>query len=283
MSVISRFLRHSGGVAGVVLIMAIIALSITAPLFTQDPTFVDPLNRLAAPSLEHLFGTDNLGRDVFAQTLWGGRRILLICVLSTSLGVTIGYTLGVCAGYFRFLDGPVMRVMDGLMSFPSIVLMICLIGVMGNGLIPLVTGLTLGMIPAVARVVRSTSLSAKELTMVESARAIGGRTPYILWRYIAPAARSVVMVQAVMQLASGVGAIAALSFLGIGIDPRTPSWGGALSASQQYFDAWWMAIFPGVAILLTILSFILIGDALRDVFDPRQKTKPKKIRRQVAQ
>lgn len=270
-NVISRFLRHKSGVAGVVLIVAIIALSITAPLFTQDPTFVDPLNRLAPPSSDHLFGTDHLGRDVFAQVLWGGRQTLLIAVFASGIGITLGYILGVCAGYFRWLDSPIMRIMDGLMSFPSIILMICLIGVMGNGMVPLLTGLTLGMIPGAARVVRSTSLSAKELTMVESARSIGAKTPYILFRYIAPSARSVILVQAVMNLAGGVGAISALSFLGIGIDPRVPTWGGSLSASQQYFDSWWMAIFPGIAILLTILGFIMIGDALRDVFDPRQQ------------
>jgi peptide/nickel transport system permease protein len=120
--------------------------------------------------------------------------------------------------------------------------------------------------------VRSTALSTKELPMVESARAIGARTPYILLRYIAPSARSVVTVQAVMQLASGVGAIAALSFLGIGLDPQTPSWGMALSAAQQYFSSWWMAVFPGIAILITILGFILVGDALRDVLDPAHET-----------
>jgi len=262
-----RFLRHGGGMTGLVLIVFIIAISLLAPALTENPSAVDPLNRLAAPSSSHLFGTDHLGRDVFAQTLWGGRSTLTVTVLAAILGIAIGYIIGVCAGYFRLFDGPVMRVMDGLMSFPSIVLMISLVGVLGNGLVPLVTGLTIGMVPAVARVVRSTSLSAKELPMVESARAIGARTPYILMRFIAPSARSVVTVQAVMQLASGVSAIAALSFLGIGLDPDVPSWGAALSYAQQYFTSWWMAIFPGLAILLTILGFVLIGDALRDVLD----------------
>jgi peptide/nickel transport system permease protein len=270
--VMPRFLRHGGGVAGATMILVVASVSLAAPLLAVNPEAVDPLGRLAAPSPEHLFGTDNLGRDVFAQTVWGGRSTLLISVLATVLGVTIGYAIGVCAGYFRLFDGPVMRVMDGLMSFPSIILMISLIGVLGNGVVPLVTGLTIGMVPAVARVVRSTALSTKELPMVESARAIGARTPYILLRYIAPSARSVVTVQAVMQLASGVGAIAALSFLGIGLDPQTPSWGMALSAAQQYFSSWWMAVFPGIAILITILGFILVGDALRDVLDPAHET-----------
>lgn len=266
--VVSRFLRHGGGVAGVTMIIVIVAISAAAPVMTGDPQGVDPLNRLQGPSAAHLFGTDNLGRDVFAQTIWGGRSTLIISVIAAALGLTIGYLIGVCTGYFRVIDGPIMRIMDGIMSFPSIVLMISLVGVLGNGIVPLVTGLTIGMVPAVARVVRSTALSAKELPMVESARAIGARTPYILVNYIAPAARSVVIVQAVMQLAGGIAAIAALSFLGIGLDPQTPSWGMALSAAQQYFSAWWMAVFPGAAILLAILGFVLVGDALRDVLDP---------------
>ena len=268
--VVPRFLRHKGGVTGAVLILMIIAVSLAAPLLASEPGAVDPLNKLAAPSGANLFGTDSLGRDVFAQTVWGGRSTLLVCMFAAVLGIAIGYLIGICAGYFRWFDGPVMRVMDGVMSFPSIILMISLIGVLGNGLVPLIVGLTIGMVPSVARVVRSTALSAKELTMVESARAIGARTPYILFRYIAPSARSVVIVQAVMQLASAVSAVAALSFLGIGLDPQTPSWGMALSSAQQYFSSWWMAIFPGAAILLTILGFILIGDALRDVLDPAQ-------------
>jgi peptide/nickel transport system permease protein len=263
-----RFLRHKGGVIGAILLLVMIAASIAAPLLTPSPDTLDPLNRLQGPSGSHVFGTDHLGRDVLAQTLWGGRSTLLIAAVSAALGITLGYLIGTCAGYFQHVDGPIMRVMDGLMTFPSIVLMICLVGVLGNGLGPLILGLTIGMIPAVARVVRSRALSARELPMVESARAIGARSPYILVRYIAPEARSVVLVQTVMQLASGIGAIAALSFLGIGLDPDKPSWGFALSMAQQYFDAWWMAVFPGLAILLTVLGCILVGDALRDVTDP---------------
>lgn len=267
----SRFLRHPGGVAGALILVAVVLISVLAPLISPSPGAVNPVNRLAPPNPEHLFGTDNLGRDVFAQTIWGGRSALLISVVAAAFGIVIGYVIGVCAGYFRAVDSPVMRIMDGLMSFPTIILMISLIGVLGNGVVPLIIGLAIAMTPAVARVVRSTSLAAKELTMVESARAIGARTPYVLLRYIAPEARSVITVQVVMLVAGGVLAIAALSFLGIGLDPEVPSWGMALSAAQQYYGSWWMAVFPGVAILVTILGFILVGDALRDVFDPRHQ------------
>lgn len=268
--VLRRLLRHKGAVAGAIILLIVLVVSLLAPLVEPNPSAVDPLNRLAPPGIGHPFGTDNLGRDVFAQTIWGGRAALLISLISTGLAVLIGYIIGVLVGYFHAVDNVLMRVMDGLMSFPSIVLMICLIGVLGNGLFPLILGLTIGMVPFVARVVRGSSLAAKELTMVESARAAGARTPYILARYIAPESVSVVLVQATMLLASGVLAVAALSFLGIGLDPSTPSWGSALSTAQQFFvPAWWMAVFPGLAILITILGFILLGDALRDVLDPK--------------
>jgi peptide/nickel transport system permease protein len=270
--VLRRLLRHRGAVAGALILLIVLVVSLLAPITAPNPATVDPLNRLVAPQMSHLFGTDNLGRDVFAQTIWGGRAALLISLVSTGLAVASGYVIGVIVGYFRTVDGVVMRIMDGLMSFPSIVLMICLIGVLGNGIFPLILGLTIGMVPFVARIVRGASLSAKELTMVESVRAAGARTPYILFRYIAPEAVSVVLVQATMLLASGVLAVAALSFLGIGLDPSVPSWGSALSTAQQYFvPAWWMAVFPGVAILITILGFILLGDALRDVLDPKAR------------
>lgn len=266
-----RRLRYEpGAIAGAVILMLVVILSAIAPLVTQNPQSTDPLSRLAAPNGAHLLGTDNLGRDVLAQTMWGGRVALIISATSAAVAIILGYVIGVLAGYFRVFDSIVMRVMDGLMSFPSIILTISLIGVLGNGMIPLIIGLSVTMIPVVARIVRGTALAAKEFTMVESARAIGAKTPRILLRYIAPEGISVVIVQATMLLASGILAIAALSFLGIGLDPSTPSWGSALSSAQQYFNpAWWMAVFPGFAILITIFGFILLGDALRDVLDPR--------------
>ncbi|MCR6492215.1 ABC transporter permease [Cellulomonas sp. P24] len=198
----------------------------------------------------------------------------MIAVTSTLLAVTVGFIIGVLAGYFRTFDGVVMRVMDGLMSFPTVVLMISLVGVMGNGPTPLVVGMAITMVPATARLVRGTSLAAKQQTSVESARAIGTRVPRILLRYIAPEGVSVVIVQVTMSLATGILVIAALSFIGIGLDPSTPTWGGALSAAQQYFKpAWWMAVFPGLAIFVTVLGLVLLGDALRDVLDPRSPSR----------
>jgi peptide/nickel transport system permease protein len=262
--------HEPNALVGAGLLLLIIVISLIAPLISPDPTLVNPLDRLAPPSLEHPFGTDNLGRDVFALTLWGGRASLLITAISTAIAVILGYTIGVLAGYFRLFDSIVMRIMDGLMSFPSVVLMISLVGVLGNGVIPLIIGMSITLIPATARLVRGAALSAKELTSVESARAIGARTPRILVRYIAPEGVSVVIVQTTMALATGILVIASLSFIGIGLDPSTPSWGGALSSAQQYFNpAWWMAVFPGLAIFVTVLGLVLVGDALRDVLDPR--------------
>lgn len=256
-------------VGGFALVMVAI-LSLAAPWLTEDPNAVDPRSRLMAPSAAHLFGTDNLGRDVFAQTMWGGRMALLISAVSTAIALLVGYTTGVVCGYFRGVDAVVMRVMDGLMSFPSVILMISLVGVLGNGVVPLVIGMSITLVPGIARLVRGAALSAKELTMVESARAVGARRSHILLRYIAPEGISTAIVQTTTALSGGILTIAALAFIGIGLDPSIPTWGGALSAAQQYFSpAWWMAVFPGVAIFVSVLGLVLVGDALRDVLDPR--------------
>ncbi|WP_223627085.1 ABC transporter permease [Microbacterium sp. EST19A] len=263
-------LREPNTLVGAGLLLLIIVISVAAPLINTDPNVVEPLNRLQSPSAEHLFGTDNLGRDVFGLTVWGGRAALLITVVSTAIAVLVGYVIGVLAGYYRGFDSVIMRIMDGLMSFPTVVLMISLVGVLGNGVAPLIVGMSIALVPATARLVRGAALSAKELTSVESARAIGARTPRILLRYIAPEGVSVIIVQSTMALATGILVIASLSFIGIGLDPSIPTWGGQLSSAQQYFNpAWWMAVFPGLAIFLTVLGLVLLGDALRDALDPR--------------
>ncbi|NDL55807.1 ABC transporter permease subunit [Phytoactinopolyspora sp. XMNu-373] len=259
--------------AGVLIISVVIALGLLAPLLGGDPARVDPANRLRPPSSEFLLGTDEMGRDLWTILLYGARTSIGIAGVCTLLAIILGYLAGVLSGYFPAVDAVVMRIMDGLMSFPNIILVMALIGVIGNGIGAVVFGLTVVLVPPMARVVRSATLAARELPMVESAVSLGARTRWILTKYVAPEAISVVIVQATMAFSMTVLSIAALSFLGIGLPPDVPSWGASLSSAQQYFNvAWWIGIFPGAAILVTVLGLILLGDGLRDVFDPRSST-----------
>lgn len=257
---------------GVVMLLAIIALALLAPVLGNDPKVLDPTSRLQAPGGEFPLGTDTDGRDLWTMLLYGAQTSLLIAGACTVLAVIIGFLIGITAGYFRTFDAIMMRVIDGMMAFPNIILVLSLVGVLGRGIVPVIIGLTIVLIPPIARVVRSAALGVKSSAMVESARSIGAKDGWILSRYVAPESTSVLIVQTTMGFAQTVLSIAALSFLGVGLPPDVPSWGTTLSAAQQYMQmAWWMAVFPGVAILVTVLALILIGDGLRDAMDPRAR------------
>jgi peptide/nickel transport system permease protein len=269
---LKALLKNPSAMIGAGIITVVVLLALLAPLLGGDPNFVDPVNRLKSPRAEFPLGTDDLGRDMWTILLYGAQTALGIAGLCTVLAVVIGYVIGILCGYFPKLDAIVMRVIDGMMSFPNIILVMSLVGVLGRGLGPVVFGLTVVLIPPIARVVRSAALSVKSTAMVESARAIGAKDSWILTRYVAPEAVSVLIVQATMGFAATVLSIAALSFLGIGLPPDVPSWGASLSAAQKYIAvAWWIGVFPGVAILVTVLGLILFGDGLRDAMDPRAR------------
>ncbi|MDR6414869.1 ABC transporter permease [Pseudarthrobacter sulfonivorans] len=269
---LKALLKNPSAMIGAGIITVVVLLALLAPLLGGDPNFVDPVNRLKSPRAEFPLGTDDLGRDMWTILLYGAQTALGIAGLCTVLAVVVGYVIGILCGYFPKLDAIVMRVIDGMMSFPNIILVMSLVGVLGRGLGPVVFGLTVVLIPPIARVVRSAALSVKSTAMVESARAIGAKDSWILTRYVAPEAVSVLIVQATMGFAATVLSIAALSFLGIGLPPDVPSWGASLSAAQKYIAvAWWIGVFPGVAILVTVLGLILFGDGLRDAMDPRAR------------
>jgi peptide/nickel transport system permease protein len=269
---IKALLKNPSAMIGAGIITVVVLLALLAPILGGDPNFVDPVNRLKSPRAEFPLGTDDLGRDMWTILLYGAQTALGIAGLCTVLAVVIGYVTGILCGYFPKLDAIVMRVIDGMMSFPNIILVMSLVGVLGRGLGPVIFGLTVVLIPPIARVVRSAALSVKSTAMVESARAIGAKDSWILTRYVAPEAVSVLIVQATMGFAATVLSIAALSFLGIGLPPDVPSWGASLSAAQKYIAvAWWIGVFPGVAILVTVLGLILLGDGLRDAMDPRAR------------
>lgn len=269
-----QLLRDPSAMTGAGLLLIMVALALMAPVLGGDPYRVDPANRLLPPSAQYWLGTDETGRDLWTVLLFGARTTLGIAGVCTLIAVATGYAIGILCSYFRPVDAVMMRVIDGMMSFPNIILVMSLVGVLGAGIGPVIFGLTVVLVPAIARVVRSAALAAKGMPMVESARAMGARDSWIVTRYMAPEAVSVAIVQATMAFSITVLSIAALSFLGVGLPADVPSWGGSLSAAQQYIAvAWWIGVFPGVAILLTVLGLVLLGDGFRDVLDPRARTR----------
>ncbi len=242
-----------------------------APFLTpHDPTFLDPAVRLQGPSTAHLLGTDDRGRDVFSRVIYGGRVSLLIGVSVTFIAALIGSLLGLLSGYFSRLDMPIMRTLDGLMAFPSILLAIAIMASLGTSAINVLIALVVVYTPTIARLVRSTTLVTRQQTFVESARSIGMTDRQILLRYVFPNGLSPLIVQCTFVVAYAIISEASLSFLGAGVDPETPTWGNMLRDGQRVLQsAWWLALFPGAALVLTVLTLNLLGDALRDALDPR--------------
>lgn len=254
---------------GILLILAL--CTAFAPLLTShDPTFLDPVRRLEPPSREFWFGTDEAGRDIFSRILYGGRVSILIGVSVMLAVAVIGTALGLISGYYERVDTLIMRTMDGLMAFPSILLAIAIMVALGSGATNVWLALVFVYIPVVARLVRSSTLVLKQQQYVESARSVGMRDRQIMLRYIFPNALSPLIVQCTFIIAYAIIAEASLSFLGAGVNPETPTWGNMLRDGQRLIQrAWWPAMFPGIALVVLILSLNLLGDALRDALDPR--------------
>jgi peptide/nickel transport system permease protein len=256
------------------IVLAIVALcAIFAPLITShDPTFLEPAVRLKGPSKDHLLGTDDVGRDVFTRVIYGGRISLLIGVSVTLAAGLIGSLLGLISGYYDRLDSLIMRTLDGLMAFPSILLAIAIMASLGPSTLNVFIALVVVYTPTVARLVRSTTLVTRQQPFVESARAIGMKDRAILFRYIYPNGLSPLIVQCTFVVAFAIISEASLSFLGAGVNPETPTWGNMLRDGQRVLQrAWWLAIFPGMALVTTVLALNLLGDGLRDAFDPRAR------------
>ncbi|RWO94842.1 MAG: ABC transporter permease [Mesorhizobium sp.] len=264
--------RHPLVLFGAGLLALLIILAVAAPLFAGDPVNMDPFKRLQPSSAEMWFGSDNLGRDVFARTIFGARISLMVGLLSAACAAVVGLLIGVTAGYSRSFDNVVMRVMDGLMSIPTILLAIALISLMGTGIGILIVAIAIPETPAVARLVRSVVLGVRERPYVEAALCGGARLPKVLWRHILPSTVPALMVQGATVCASAILTEAALSFLGVGVPTEIPSWGNMIASSRLYLAIAPMTIFaPGICLAVTVFAVNLLGDGLRDLFDPRAK------------
>ncbi len=259
-------------VSAAFLLIALVA-TIAAPLLTShDPTFLDPAVRLQGPSADFPLGTDDRGRDVWSRVVYGGRISLLIGLGVTATSALLGSFLGLLSGYYTRLDMPIMRTLDGLMAFPSILLAIAIMASLGPSAINVFIALVVVYTPTIARLVRSTTLVTKEQAYVESARAIGMDDRGILIRYVYANGLSPLIVQCTFVVAYAIISEASLSFLGAGVDPETPTWGNMLRDGQRVLQrAWWLSVFPGAALVLTVLTLNLLGDGLRDALDPRAR------------
>ncbi|WP_031261464.1 ABC transporter permease [Mesorhizobium sp. LNHC252B00] len=264
--------RHPLVLAGGGLLAVLAMLALVAPLYAGDPVNMDPFKRLQPPSAEMWFGSDNLGRDVFARTVFGARISLMVGLTSAAVAALGGLLVGVLAGYNRGFDNIIMRVMDGLMSIPTFLLAIALISLTGPGFGILIVAITIPQLPSVTRLVRSVVLSVRERPYVEAALCGGARLPKVLWRHILPSTIPALMVQSAIVCAEAILTEAGLSFLGVGVPPEIPSWGNMISSSRLYLAIAPMTIFaPGICLAVTVLAVNLLGDGLRDLFDPRSK------------
>ena len=280
-----RWLRLNIGVAAGGAILAIITLvaAVAPTLGTVDPSRIDPAGRNRKPGIErnvmiggervayvHRFGTDSLGRDVYSRTLYGARVSLAVGLCVPLIAGAIGLAIGLAAGYLRWLDGPLMRLMDAMMAIPGILLAIALVSIWGAGIVTVILAIVATEIPRVVRLVRSVVLSVREQAFVEAAIAVGTRTHLVLWRHVLPETMAPLIVQGTYIAATAILIEAILSFLGIGIPPETPSWGNIMAEGRTLFRVQpHNILYPAIFLSLTVLAINLIGDGLRDLLDPR--------------
>ena len=271
---VRRFLRNGLSVTGLVIVLLMLLAAVFAPVIT-GALGVDPYTslgremRLKPPSAEHLFGTDNVNRDVFARVLYGARISMTVGFFVGLLSAAIGTAVGLYATVNPVLDNVLMRICDGLKAIPNILLAITLMAALGANMRNVIISLTVVSIPGVARIARSQALLVREQTYIEAMRAAGASRLRILWRHVMPNILSPIIVQMTFTFASAIISEASLSFLGAGIPIPAPSWGGMLKEARSYiYNGWWMVVFPAAFTALSVLGFNLFGDGLRDLIDP---------------
>lgn len=272
--VVRTLLKNRTAMAGLGIVVALAALAGLAPYIAgHDPNAVDMAHPLGAPSQAHPLGTDLYGRDILARLFWGGRVTLLLGVMSVGIAASIGVLLGLLAGYYgKLLDGLIMRFIDVLLAFPRVLLALTLVGLLGPGLWNVMIAVGIAGITGYARLVRGSVLSAKEHLYVEAARLIGCPNGTILFRHLLPNITGPVIVLATLDVGTAILAASSLSFLGLGVQPPTAEWGYMLNEGRSYLRvAPWMTLFPGLAIMLSVLSINMLGDGLREALDPRMR------------
>jgi peptide/nickel transport system permease protein len=267
-----RFRKNPLSVAGLSVIIILAAVALAAPLISpHSPTAIDVYNVLSPPDGSHLFGTDELGRDVLTRMIWGGRVSLKVGFIAVGIAIFIGMAIGSIAGFYGGrTDAVLMRFVDVMLAFPTFFLILAVISILEPSIstIMIVIGLTGWM--DVARLVRAEILTLKERDFITAARAVGARDFRIIFRHIIPNALSPVFVAATFGIAGAILTESGLSFLGLGVQPPDPSWGNILTSGKDNITvAWWLSLFPGFAILITVLSYNLVGEGLRDALDPR--------------
>lgn len=268
----NRFKHNPLSMTGLVVILSFAIVALLAPyLAPYDPTKIDVYNILSPPNSSHIFGTDELGRDVFSRMLWGSRASLKVGFMAVGIAISIGIIVGAIAGYYGGrIDALLMRFVDMMLTFPTFFLILAVIAIVEPSIstIMIVIGVTGWM--DVARLVRAEFLTLKERDFVLAARAIGMSDLRVIGRHILPNALSPVFVAATFGIAGAILVESGLSFLGLGVQPPEPSWGNILTSGKENITvAWWLSLFPGLAILLTVLSYNLVGEGLRDALDPR--------------
>lgn len=274
MDVWKRLKRNKLAMVGLVIIAVLILTAIFADLIAPYPYAKQELKAaLQVPSKAHIFGTDEFGRDIFSRIVYGSRISLEVGFIAVGISVVVGGFLGAIAGYYgNVIDNVIMRFVDILLSIPQILLAISIVAALGPGLINLMIAVGISSIPGYARIVRASVLSIKDQEFVEAAKAAGSSDIRIIFKHIIPNCLAPIIVQATLGVATAILTAAGLSFIGLGIQPPTPEWGSMLSGGRGYIrDYAYMTLFPGLAIMITILGLNILGDGLRDALDPKLK------------
>jgi peptide/nickel transport system permease protein len=261
-----------GAVGFIILVLVLAAVGeIIAPYGANE---INVMNQLQPPSLTHLFGTDDLGRDVFSRVIIAARPSVVVSIVSVALALVAGVGIGLVSGFFGgWVDVTGMRMMDVVFSFPVMLLALAIVAMLGPGIVPAMLAIAVVYTPFFARITRASVLTVREETYIKAARSIGASNARILRLHVLPNIMAAIIVQTSLSLAFAILTEAALSFLGLGVQPPTPSWGRMLFDGRGFVtQAWWMAVFPGAAIFLTVLALNLVGDAMRDALDPRQRS-----------
>lgn len=271
-NLLRRFARQRGVPIAASLLALVVIAAVFAPLIAPyDPIATAPRESLQSPSAAHLLGTDQLGRDVFSRIVYGSRISILVGIIAVGVAMIAGVPLGLLSGYFGgLLDHAIMRAMDAVIAFPALVLALAIVGALGPGTFQVMVAIGVASVPLYARLTRGQVLSIREQDYVHAARALGASNVRLLTRHVLPNSLSPLIVQGSLGVAFAILAEAGLSFLGVGVQPPSPTWGGMLSKALPLIErASFLSIFPGVAIFLTVLAINMLGDALRDVLDPR--------------